>query len=403
MMNKKKYIILITTLVIAFAISGCSSNQTDEVEEENYTPVEICTTQSKDIDNEVSFSGKILANEEIFVIPKASGIVTAVNFELGDKVNKGDILFTIEKDDISNSVAQASNGISLAQKGVSQAENGLASAKINYELNKEKIENAILNYERTKELYEQGAVSKSQLEQAEIAANTMNLDAIKAGVTQAEISYQQSLNQLTQAQISYEQAANGIDNTQVEAPMTGILSTLNVKTGQIAGSGQQAATIVDVSEVYIQLSVVESVVNDILEGDEIRLEIPAAATGEITSTVSYVSPSADPMNKLYTVKSYINNPDSKIRPGMSAKAIISLEKAEDAIVIPSNSIINEGDKKFVFVVEDDIAIEKEVTTGIDTGEFVEILSGLNFDEKIIIEGQFYVSDGSKVKVVVRGE
>ncbi|MDY0235555.1 MAG: efflux RND transporter periplasmic adaptor subunit [Gudongella sp.] len=402
-MNKKKYIILITTLVIAFAISGCSSNQTDEVEEENYTPVEICTTQSKDIDNEVSFSGKILANEEIFVIPKASGIVTAVNFELGDKVNKGDILFTIEKDDISNSVAQASNGISLAQKGVSQAENGLASAKINYELNKEKIENAILNYERTKELYEQGAVSKSQLEQAEIAANTMNLDAIKAGVTQAEISYQQSLNQLTQAQISYEQAANGIDNTQVEAPMTGILSTLNVKTGQIAGSGQQAATIVDVSEVYIQLSVVESVVNDILEGDEIRLEIPAAATGEITSTVSYVSPSADPMNKLYTVKSYINNPDSKIRPGMSAKAIISLEKAEDAIVIPSNSIINEGDKKFVFVVEDDIAIEKEVTTGIDTGEFVEILSGLNFDEKIIIEGQFYVSDGSKVKVVVRGE
>jgi RND family efflux transporter MFP subunit len=155
--------------------------------------------------------------------------------------------------------------------------------------------------------------------------------------------------------------------------------------------------------VYIQLSVVESVVNDIVEGDQIKLEIPSATTGEIMSTISYVSPSADPMNKLYTVKSYIDNPESKIRPGMSAKATISLEKAINAIVIPSNSIINKGDQKFVFVVEEDVAIEKEVKTGIDTGEFVQILSGLEFDEKIIIEGQFYVSDGSKVKVVVRGE
>ncbi len=401
-MRKKKRFILIATLVLAIVISGCSSNKTEEVEVENYTPVEICTTQSRDINNEVTFNGKILANEEIFVIPKAAGIVTAVNFKLGDKVNKGDILFTIEKGDISNSVAQASNAISLAQKGVSQAKNGLESAKINYDLNKEKIENAILNYERTKELYEQGAVSKSQLEQAQIGANEKNLDALQASVTQAEISYQQSLNQLTQAQISYEQAADGLDNTNVEAPMTGILSVLNVKEGQIAGSGQQAASIVDVSQVYIQLSVVESVVNDIKEGDEIRLEVPSASSDEIISTVSYVSPSADPMNKLYTVKSYIDNPESKIRPGMSAKATISLESAENAIVIPSNAIINRGDKKFVFVVEDDLAIEKEIETGIDTGEFVEILSGLGFDEKIIIEGQFYVSDGSKVKVV-RGE
>lgn len=401
-MKKRKYFIITATLILAMAITACSGNKTEEVEVENYTPVEICTTQSRDINNEVTFNGKILANEEIFVIPKAAGIVTAVNFKLGDKVNKGDILFTIEKGDISNSVAQASNGVSLAQKGVAQAKNGLESAKINYDLNKEKIENAILNYERTKELYEQGAVSKSQLEQAEIGANEKNLDALQASVTQAEIAYQQSLNQLTQAQISYEQAVDGLDNTKVEAPMTGILSVLNVKQGQIAGSGQQAASIVDVSQVYIQLSVVESVVNDIHEGDEIKLEVPSASSDEIISTVSYVSPSADPMNKLYTIKSYIDNPEFKIRPGMSAKATISLESAENAIVIPSNAIINRGDKNFVFVVEDDRAIEREIKTGIDTGEFVEVLSGLEFDENIIIEGQFYVSDGSKVKVV-RGE
>ena len=74
---------------------------------------------------------------------------------------------------------------------------------------------------------------------------------------------------------------------------------------------------------------------------------------------------------------------------------------DGVIIVKENQVAG---MKFVtvIVVEDDIAVEKEVKTGIDTGEFVEIISGLEFDEKIIIEGQFYVSDGSKVKVV-RGE
>lgn len=402
---KKKYFILVAALFMAISITACGEQAAEEevVEEESYTPVEVCTTESRDINYEVSFSGTILPNEEIFVVPKAAGIVTSVNFELGDRVNKGDVLFTIEKDDIANSVAQARNGVSLAQKGVAQAENALESAKINYDLNKEKIESAIVNYERVKTLYNVGAVSKTELEQAEIGANEKNLDALQSSVTQAEIALQQSLNQLTQAQLSYEQAKSGLDNTSVQAPMTGILSALNIKAGQIAASGQQAATIVDVSQVYVQINVVESIVNDIQEGDTIQLDIPSASLEDLTSTVSYVSPSTDPMNKLYAVKSYVNNPNSVIRPGMNASARIVLESSQDAVVIPSNSIINRDDKKFVYVVEDDIAVEKEVQIGIDTGEFAEIISGLNFDEKIITTGQFYVSDGAKVKVVARGE
>lgn len=402
---KKKYFILLAALFIAIAMTACSGQpeEEEEVEEESYTPVEVCTTESRDINYEVSFSGTILPKEEIFVVPKAAGIVTSVNFELGDRVNQGDVLFTIEKDDISNSVAQALNGVSLAQKGVAQAENGVETAKINYDLNSEKIESAVVNYERVKTLYNIGAVSKTELEQAEIGANEKNFDALQSSITQAEIALQQSLNQLTQAQLSYEQAKSGLDNTSVKAPMTGILSALNVKTGQIAANAQQAATIVDVSQVYIQINVVESIVNDIKEGDNILLEIPSASLEGVTSTVSYVSPSADPMNKLYAIKSYVDNPNSVIRPGMNANATIVLESSEDAVVIPSNSIINRDDKKFVYVVEDDIAVEKEVQIGIDTGEFAEIISGLNFDESIITTGQFYVSDGARVKVVVRGE
>jgi multidrug efflux pump subunit AcrA (membrane-fusion protein) len=330
------------------------------------------------------------------------GTVTAVNVSLGDAVEVGTILFNIEQQDMALTVSQAANGVDLAQKGVAQAENGLSTAKINYELNKEKIENAQLNLERTRILYEEGAVSKSQLEQAELGASDKNLDVLLSQVTQAEIAYQQALNQLKQAQISHEQALNGLGNTVVEAPIKGVVSSLNVKQGQIVGSGQVAATVVDMDTVYVQISVVENVVNKIKEGQEAEISVPAAFDGYIKSTIGYISPTADPMSKLYTVRLYMDNTEYGIRPGMTGSARLVLDSVDEAIVVKSDAVLERDGRKLVYIVENDIAVEKEVETGLDTGEFIQIISGINQGDSIIIEGQHYVSDGALVKVV-RGE
>jgi len=197
MSRKLRATILLMIMLVGVVglISGCSnSTEASEVQEEKYTPVEVEKASIKTIENKVNINGKVVANEEITVMPKVVGIATSVNVKLGDIVEEGSVLFTIEQTDILKSVEQAANGVELANKGVAQAENGVKSANINYELNKEKIENAILNLERTKELYEAGAVPKSQLEQAELAASEKALEAVKGQVNQAEISYQQALN-----------------------------------------------------------------------------------------------------------------------------------------------------------------------------------------------------------------
>ena len=396
-------VLIVVMLMVIFV--GCSdkTNELDETQEtENYTPVEVDNAEISNIENVVNINGKVAAKEEVSIIPKAMGTVTKVNVDLGDNVEVGTVLFNIEQQDIALTVDQASNGVDLAQKSVAQAENGLETARTNYELNKEKIENAQLNLERTRALYEEGAVSKAQLEQAELSASEKNLDVLLAQVTQAEIGYQQSQNQLKQAQISYEQAVNGLSNTVVEAPMKGVVSSLNVKQGQIVGSGQVAATIVDMDTVYVQISVVENVVNKIKEGQEAEISVPAVFDGYIKSTIGYISPTADPMNKLYTVRLYLDNKEYGIRPGMTGSVRLSLDSVDEAIVIKSDAVLDKDGKKIVYIVENDMAVEKEVETGLDTGELIEIISGINQGDSVIIEGQHYVSDGARVKVV-RGE
>ena len=79
-----------------------------------------------------------------------------------------------------------------------------------------------------------------------------------------------------------------------------------------------------------------------------------------------------------------------------------MDTVDSTIVIKGNAVLDKEDKKVVFVVEDDVAVEKVVTTGLDTGDYIEIKEGLKEGEQVIVEGQHYVEDGGKVKVV-RGD
>ncbi|WP_353095548.1 efflux RND transporter periplasmic adaptor subunit [Tissierella praeacuta] len=398
---KTNVVLIFTLVVIIGMLSGCNkvTKSNAEVEEETYIPVEVEKASIQTIANNIKFNGKVLANEEIAVLPKVSGTVSSVNVKLGDVVKEGSILFVVEQDTILKNVEQAANAIEIANNGVVQSESSLKVAKANYELNKERIENAKLNLERNRELYEEGIISKSQLEQAELAASDMNLEAAAGQLEQAETMYQQAVSQLKQAQISYDQMEDNLNNTVVKAPMDGVVSALNVKEGQIVGSGQMAATIVDMDKVYMEINVVEDVVNRLSIGQKADVIIPAAFDEDITSTISYISPTADIGSNLYSIKLYVDNPDKKIKPGMNGKVKLNLDEIQSVIAIKSDAVLDKDDEKIVFVVEDDHAVEKTVILGLDTGEYAEIKEGLKTDEQVIVKGQHYVENGRKVKVV----
>lgn len=404
-MNRKvkPNILAIIMLIGVIALTSACSKSTlaDETKEEDrYVPVEVENVTSGTIENEFKVNGKIVANEEVAIMPKVMGIVTNINVELGSVVKKGDLLFTIEEEDISKTVRQAESSRKVAVNGVEQAKNALRTAELNYEANKEQVENAQRNLERIEELYEDGSVSKSDLEQARLAASEKGLETLKTQITQAEIAYEQALNQLTQVEISHEQALSNLGNTRVTAPMDGIISTLNVKKGQMATNSQAAAVIVDIDTVYVQVDVVENMVNKLAIGQEVQVKIPSIILEEdIVSTIYYISPTADERTNLYPVKIYVDNSSKKIRPGMNSEVLLGTGKVSDTIVIKSYSVLDRDGEEIVYLVEEDKAVERVVETGIDNGEYIEIKKGLAVGEQVIVEGQHYVEDGTKVKVV----
>lgn len=368
--------LLIMTLIISI-LAGCTQKEdedTTQVEQENYVPVEVQSAGLQTIYNEVSFSGKVYPEKDVMVFPKVPGKVTKVNVSVGDKVGEGEILFTLDKSDVEKQVEQAKVALEIAQA--------------NYDLNKEKIENAQANLERSKKLFEEGAISESQFEQAQLAASDKSLEALTT--------------QVNQAQLVYDQAVDALNNLTVKAPTGGVIASVNIEAGEMSSNAQPAVTIVDVNRIYVQIDVPENIINDLSIGQEAEAKVESASSDVIKGQIDSISPSADARTQLYQVKVYIDSQDNKVKPGMFSQIKLKVDKKENVLVVNSEAVVQKNGETLVYVVNDNKALQKPVTIGLDTGSHVEILSGLNKDDKVIIKGQNYVEDGTTVKVV-RGD
>lgn len=392
--------LMLTVGMICIVLTGCGKKEEKLEDEIPYVPVEVGEVSRGDLKDEKTYTGKVIADKEVMVVPKAMGTVESLNVELGQNVKEGQTLFVIEQDDIRKNVQQAQLAVEAASSGVRQAESSINSAEVSVQTAKENAENAKINLERNKTLHEEGAVSKAQLEQVELSYSSANsqYESAKTGLVQAEIGLEQARNQLNQAQLSLSQAQDALDNTVVKAPISGVISKLSVKRGQIATNSEIAAIIVDPKDLYVEIDVVENVVNKLKVGQDVEVEIAAATSKPIKSKIDYISPSADLQSKLYLVRVKIDNKDNLIRPGMSSDVILGTDEIKDIIYVNRDTILKDEDS-FVYVTDGEKAIKRLVEEGESLGDYVEIKEGLEVGEKIIVKGQHYVEDDSAIKIV----
>lgn len=157
-------------------------------------------------------------------------------------------------------------------------------------------------------------------------------------------------------------------------------------------------TIVDMSKVKVNVSVSEKVINLISVGKSVDVVIPTIGEEKITGTIKTIAPSADSTNT-YPVEIEIVNSDSAIKAGMFAEIHFVENQSDNAYVVPRNTILENETDKYVYVIENGKAVKKVVETGIDNGESIQIISGVNSGDKIVVSGQDYVVDGEEVKIV----
>lgn len=365
--------ILTLLIIAAFIFTGCTTGQETTVnDEEAYTAVEVETLKPIDLYIENLMTAKVFADKDVFVIPLMAGKVEKINVNVGDKVQKDDVLFVMDNDDISKQVNQASAAYEAAKAG--------------FDVSASQIQSAKDNLERIEKLYEEGAVPETQYEQAKLAASDKSLEAARMGVEQARVAY--------------TNAASMLKNAEVKSPISGVVSDINIVEGEFASSSNPPITIVDSDSITIEFGISSNLVNKIQKGDEATVEI-SSANYKNEAVINSVSSSADIMTNLYTVSIVLEN-DGTIKPGMFAKVYLKTEKTDSVFAVKTEAVKETENKKYVFVADGESAVEKEVTTGLDTGTYIEIMTGLSEGDKVIVKGQDYISDGSKIKVV-RGE
>ncbi|MEO1033040.1 MAG: efflux RND transporter periplasmic adaptor subunit [Bacteroidota bacterium] len=402
-MSKTVKIILgVVVLLIVFLIAGKSMGWFGK--KGNFKEVTIKEVTLKDIVETVSATGKIQPEVEVKISSEVSGEILDLPFKEGQEVKKGDLLVRVNPDLIQSALNRSQASYQNVKAGLEQAEASLKQAKA--------------DYDRNKSLFEKGVISKADWDRALAAYET------------AEASKSSAYYNVQSAAATVNEARDNLMRTTIYAPMSGTISMLNVELGErVVGTQQMAGTeilrVANLNNMEVEVDVNENDIVKVNIGDSTIVEVDAYLKKEFKGIVTEIANSAagdlaaDQVTN-FKVKvrileeSYQDLTEGKpetyspFRPGMTATVDIITKTRKGAIAVPISAIVIKTDtsstkkpygktteieddetqkeeEKFecVFVNDNGKAKLRVVETGIQDDTFIEVVSGLGKEDKII--------------------
>ncbi len=397
-------------LAAVLLVAGCSNQQaatTPAAVKETVTPVQVETVKKGTVSASAGFTAKLAPSEEVQVSAKISGKITSLPVKLGQYVNQGTVLFSLDQQDIQNSIKQAEAALQLAQanlkqsgssssQGLEQAKNGLAQAET-------ALADAQRNQQRMQQLFTEGAISSQQLEQAQLALS--NAQTAHANAQQALQAAQQmngvgvSQASVNQAAVSLQTARTQLANATVTAPISGYVSTVNGAIGQMASPSAPVLVIVKTNPLIVKANLSEQEISRVKVGTSVKVHIESLQK-DLTANVTAVSPVMDAQLKAYPIEISIPNPSNELKADMVVNVVFDnqTDAKKSALVVPRKAVFDRDGKKFVYLIEGDIAKQVEVTTGEESSDMIEITSGVTEGAKVVVKGQTLLKENSKVSI-----
>nr|WP_241254498.1 efflux RND transporter periplasmic adaptor subunit [Brevibacillus sp. SYP-B805] len=353
--------------------------------------------------------GRVMGDTESAVMSKISGRVVRVQAEIGQEVKAGQPLIFLDDKDYNAALAQAIAGLQGAEARLADTQKGTRTQQrrqIEEKIQSAKaaLDNAKLNLDRVKALFASGAVSQSQLDAASLA------------YTQAETAYQSALQELSlsnegatketlaslqatvaQMRAAVEAAQLNKNNTVITAPISGKIAAKNIHEGETAAPGVPLLTIVS-REPVVEAYVPEDQINSIKVGQTLKVRIEQVSSEPFDAKVLAISPMANAVSKEYPVKLSLPGDPDQWKSGMYAEVTLP-DASSKTVTVPDEAIVKRGSERIVMVTDGKKAMARPVITGASDGTNVEILSGLQAGEKVIVVGQDVLKDGAPVQVI----
>ncbi len=329
--------------------------------------------------------GTVEARTASTLSSKLMGTVTSVKVRVGDIVKKGDILVTIDDE-------QVVAGLHQAQAALDEARRGLDAARSAYEAAKAGASLASTTYKRYQQLMKEDSVSKQEFD--EVAARyrqaTSALSQAAAMVKAARFRIQQA-----EAGLAAAQARNR--DVTVRAPYDGIVAAKMVDVGDLASPGTPFVKLEKIGDFEVRVAVPEEYGRQVRVGQQLTVHIPSLGLTGLTGKVRTISPAADQATRTFTAKITLP-PEKHIKSGLFARVDIPVGEA-GLLTLPRTALIKYGQLTGFYLVDDkQIARFRLVRTGRTLGERVEIVSGLKTGDRYVVKPPEKLEDGVKVEV-----
>ena len=351
----------IATIVACVSVLSCGGDPPPE--ERPLRPVRAQTVQFAGAGAERTFGGTARTGSIINLSFRSGGVITMLDMRLGQRVERGQLLARLDNVAARLSYEQAVSALNSAASQMSTAQ---------------------LALDRVRTLYETGTASLSDYESAKNAFAT------------AEASHQS-------AERSVEIQRDQINYGFIYAPSAGTIASVNAELNENVAAGQAVGVLNAGSSMEIALGLPESVINGISEGMAVSTTFAALEEARFEGRVTEVSPSVDANTATYPVRVEVLEPSDAIRSGMAANVTFEFRGESATLVVPAAAVAEDGDGRFVFVLEpvdgEVAAVSKQrVTLGPLTTEGFEIQGGLTAGQMIATAGLSTLLDGQRVRL-----
>ncbi|MCR9182714.1 MAG: efflux RND transporter periplasmic adaptor subunit [Flavobacteriaceae bacterium] len=355
-----KTTILRTLAITALLLSSCGNSEKDTVTD-NRAALKVTTkAPAASSGSNLTVSGEVVAVNNATLSTRMMGHVNRVHVNIGDQVTQGQLLISINNSDLQAQRARVNAGINEAQVAVN---------------------NAKRDFDRFTALFAQNSASQKELDDI-----TAHYEMAKARLESAK-----AMKAEVDAQFAY---------SNISAPFSGVVTNRFVEAGAMANPGMPLIAMEAPGNFEVRASVPEGVISQIKPGETVEVLV-TSINKTISGKVTEVSSSSSMTGGQYPVKVVLEN-DAALKSGMYATVqfpVPQTEKTPQLVTVPQEAIVTQGDLRGVYTVsQQNTAMLRWLRLGRSFGNEVEVLSGLNADEAIIIEAEGKLYNGAKVDV-----
>jgi RND family efflux transporter MFP subunit len=375
-----KYIQPLLVLSVFIIIQACSSSSggpgnfsQNNNQEEEATSVETITASSQNISEQIKSFGNIRAQEIVQVTPQVSNRVTKIYADLGDTVEQGEVLAKIYDTTYRDQFQQAKS--QLEQSRASYVRDSL-------------------QFQRQKELYQKDLISSTEFDNA-------------------RATFESSKAQFQSSKASLTESRENLNNTEVTSPVYGVVLSRNISEGDVASTGQTAFEVANLVGLQARVFLPLEEWRQVEIGHKVNFRVSNQPDVSGKGRVTQISPRLNANTGLGEVVISLTESGQSIYQGVLVESIINVATHQNAVVIPraalvenvqtiiepeSNSIQLKRSYSVFIVKSDSMAMQQEITLGIEQGDQIEVTEGIQAGDEIVITGQNNLSDSTKVRI-----